>query len=355
MNAEVTTEENSSKLFAGELASSLRDDRLHLILLPTEKCNFRCTYCYEDFSIGRMDSGVVEGIKRLIDRRIDGLHSLSISWFGGEPLLALPVIEEISTHISKSAATKSDLQYSADMTTNAYLLDHSTADRLIRLGIREYQVSLDGPQPMHDQTRLQANGAGSFRRIWDNLLAIRDSDLSVSMLLRVHITPANLNSMPDFLRDIRRTFLGDSRFSVLLKPVERLGGPRDEEMDVLGHDSSPAILANLERIISAERGGDSVHPTPEVCYASRPNSLMIRANGVVGKCTVTLTDPRNALGTIRPDGTLEINNPLLRPWMRGWESGDWSALSCPANGLPGVPKTLLNIGPTRLASDLQVK
>lgn len=29
---------------------SLRNDVLHLILLPTEQCNFRCTYCYEDFS-----------------------------------------------------------------------------------------------------------------------------------------------------------------------------------------------------------------------------------------------------------------------------------------------------------------
>ncbi|WP_405575483.1 radical SAM protein [Streptomyces sp. NBC_01167] len=352
MNAKVTTEGKRSDLFASELASSLRDDSLHLILLPTEKCNFRCTYCYEDFSIGRMDSAVVEGIKRLIDRRIDGLRSLTISWFGGEPLLALPVIEEISTHVSESAATKPDLEYSADMTTNAYLLDHSTADRLSRLGIREYQVSLDGPQSMHDQTRLQANGAGSFHRIWDNLLTIRDSDLSVSILIRVHITPANLSSMPDFLRDIRNTFLGDSRFSVLLKPVERLGGPGDGSMDVISHDSAPAILANLASIVSVERGGDSVHPMPEVCYASRPNSLMIRANGVVGKCTVTLTDPRNAVGSIRPDGTLEINNPLLRPWLRGWGSGDWSALSCPANGLPGNRTTLLDIGPTRLASDM---
>ncbi|MFJ8583480.1 radical SAM protein [Streptomyces sp. NPDC093595] len=349
-NTEVVTEGGRAKRFAEELTSSLRNDSLHLILLPTEKCNFRCTYCYEDFSIGRMEASVVEGVKRMIDRRIGGLRSLSVSWFGGEPLLALPVIEEISAHIVESVTANPDLRYSADMTTNAYLLDRVTADRLGRLGIHEYQVSLDGPRTMHDRTRVQANGAGSFQRIWQNLLALLGSDLAFSVLLRVHVTPANLHSMPEFLSEIRRTFLGDPRFSVLLKPVERLGGPRDGDMEIIDHDAWPDVLADLERIIRSEGEGDPVHAAPDVCYASRPNSLMIRADGTVGKCTVALTDARNALGKIRSDGTVDIDNPLLRSWLRGWESGDWAALSCPADGLPGNRTTFLGLGPTRLVS-----
>ena len=37
-----------------EIAYSLSNEYLHLIVLPTEKCNFRCTYCYEDFLNGKM-------------------------------------------------------------------------------------------------------------------------------------------------------------------------------------------------------------------------------------------------------------------------------------------------------------
>src|SRR5437870_2316946 len=69
-------------------AEALSNQSLHLILLPTEKCNFRCVYCYEDFISGTMLDDVRLGVNALIEARIPELRSLSISWFGGEPLLA---------------------------------------------------------------------------------------------------------------------------------------------------------------------------------------------------------------------------------------------------------------------------
>nr|WP_260407689.1 radical SAM protein [Planomonospora venezuelensis] len=316
--------------------------------MPTEKCNFRCTYCYEDFSIGRMGASTVEGVKRLVDRRLDGLRFLNVSWFGGEPLLARPVVEDISAHIAAAVAERPDVEYVGDMTTNGYLLDTPAVTRLGALGIRRYQISLDGPQHIHDRTRVQAGGAGSFRRIWSNLLAIRDDPAPVDVLLRVHLTPANVPLMPEFLAEIRDTFLADARFSVILKPVERLGGPNDDAMDVVGEEEREGILAGLRSVVLGGGDGRRLQPVPDVCYASRPNSLMIRANGVVGKCTVALTDPANAIGKLRRDGTLEIDNLLLRPWLRGWESRDWTALGCPADGLPRDRTVLVQLGATRL-------
>ena len=70
------------------LTEVLAADVLHLILLPTEACNFRCTYCYEDFRLGRMSEDVVRGVEALLSRRAEGLARLEISWFGGEPLAA---------------------------------------------------------------------------------------------------------------------------------------------------------------------------------------------------------------------------------------------------------------------------
>ena len=42
---------------------------LHLIVLPTEACNFRCTYCFEDFKLKRMEPWVVLGLERWLTSR----------------------------------------------------------------------------------------------------------------------------------------------------------------------------------------------------------------------------------------------------------------------------------------------
>lgn len=322
--------------FEEELIASFYNDRLHLILLPTEKCNFRCTYCYEDFSIGRMTSETIQGVKRLIDRRLDDLRFLSVAWFGGEPLLARAVVEDISEHIVRATINQPNLHYEADMTTNGYLLDIPTVERLARLGIHLFQISLDGPESMHDRTRVRANGKGSFRQIWQNLLAIRDGVEPVNVLLRVHLTPDNLPFMPEFLVQIRETFLWDSRFQVLLKPVEHLGGPNDDKMEIISDEVRPRILAELEAIVLDGAGVDRLYSAPQICYASRPNSLMIRANGLIGKCTVALSDPANTIGRLLPDGSLQIDNARLRPWLRGWATRDRATLECPYAALPIV-------------------
>ncbi|MBQ0897425.1 radical SAM protein [Micromonospora sp. U56] len=331
---------------AQEFAASFSNDLLHLILLPTEQCNFRCTYCYEDFSIGTMKPAVVNGVKRLIERRMPGLRQLHVAWFGGEPLIALNIVEDVSRFVKELSDRSVEVIYSAEMTTNAYRLDLETASRLCQLGIEQYQITLDGPQHHHDRTRLQRNGEGSFERIWDNLIALRNSDLSYRVCLRVHVTPANLPDMPGFIRLLREKFLEDQRFSILIKAVGRWGGPNDQTMQVLeGPEKTQALNALHEKALPGIKE-ESIYTPGGVCYASRANSLMIRANGEIGKCTVALSDPANSIGRLLEDGTLQLRNSVLRPWLRGWSSGDSEVLGCPLVGLPrsdGQP-ALLQIG-----------
>lgn len=50
---------------------------LHLIILPTENCNFRCIYCYESFKKGKIKKEVVRGIKNFIYHRIKKLTTFT--------------------------------------------------------------------------------------------------------------------------------------------------------------------------------------------------------------------------------------------------------------------------------------
>jgi uncharacterized protein len=326
----------------GELVNSLRTDRLQLILLPTEQCNFRCTYCYEDFAIGRMSDAVVAGVKRLMERRAPALSRLQLSWFGGEPLLARSIIEDVSSYAQELQAELDGFEYIADMTTNGYKLDADAADHLANLGIRTYQVTVDGPAFIHNRTRVRADGGGSFERIWGNLRSIRESVVEVDILIRVHLTPENLSIMPGFLATLKETFLSDSRFSVHLKNVVPLGGPNDEEMDFLGPRDEEKV-SELEALVRDGTTSESVYSPEEVCYAARANSLLVRADGRIGKCTVGLSDDRNMIGRLLSNGTLQINNEKLRPWLKGWETGDVGLIACPYESMTRE-RPLLQIG-----------
>ena len=78
------------------IVDALSPRRLHLILFPTEQCNFRCVYCYEDFVLGRMSESTISGILSLLSHRAADLDGLQISWFGGEPLAAYDIVTRIS-------------------------------------------------------------------------------------------------------------------------------------------------------------------------------------------------------------------------------------------------------------------
>lgn len=309
--------------------------RMELILLPTEKCNFRCTYCYESFEVGRMPSWVIQAVKALVDRRASELDVLSIMWFGGEPLIANDIVLELSEHFAALARTYDGLQYLASMTTNGSRLDLHTAERLVAVGVRSFQVSLDGPKEHHDRTRLRADGAGSFDVIWNNLRQLAQSSLDIDIMLRLHVTPANRPALPEFVRRVRTELLGDTRFSLLFMPVAHLGGPNDDAFEVLRNDEIRATLMDLTAIAdgratsaTTERGASSLGAM-DVCYAAKPNSFVVRANGSLAKCTVGFDEPGNSIGRIRRDGTVTIRDAALAPWLQGWKTGQAKDLSCP--------------------------
>jgi uncharacterized protein len=66
-----------------------------------------------------------------------------------------------------------------------------------------------------------------------------------------------------------------------------------------------------------------------ICYASKANSIVIRANGDLAKCTVALYDTQNMIGHLKEDGELIIHKEKLSYWFKGLETMDKSLLACP--------------------------
>ena len=168
----VASETNEDTLKKVRTMEQVMDSSLHLILLPTEQCNFRCKYCYETFKKGKMNDTVQDSVIAYVRKNIHKHTGLYISWFGGEPLEALDVVEKLSRAF-QNICKVAKKPYSASMTTNGYDLSLETYKKLYDLGVYNYQITLDGLQEEHDRQRVLADGQGSFAKIVENLINIK--------------------------------------------------------------------------------------------------------------------------------------------------------------------------------------
>lgn len=312
-----------------KIVDCLDSSYLNLIILPTEKCNFRCTYCYEDFEKGRLKKETAIGIKKLIEKRISDLSELEISWFGGEPLLEKEIILEISNFALKKSKSVSSCIYRGDITTNAFLLNIELFKQLYEANIRFFQISLDGDEHLHNLTRRHANKSGTFNTIWENLLRMKETKLNFTVLLRVHFSAATVNDLDVLVRQIDESFGGDLRFKVKFKNIEKLGGVNDYMIKPL---SDKEILNHKKKLESMVKHKENLYIEPDnepyICYAARANSLVIRSDGSLAKCTVGLNDPINSIGYINDAGEISINTNY-NIWLEGLISQDTSFLECP--------------------------
>jgi len=334
-----------------QIASTLSRKTQQLIILPTEKCNFRCTYCYEDFMIGAMKESVQRGIERFLDQRVPELSQLSINWFGGEPLAARKIVLRLSSY-AKCLCDKHGVALRGGLTTNAYVLNFPLFEELVSYDQRFFQVTFDGWEEGHNAVRKLAGGGATFDRIWSNLVATRASRQEFEILIRIHVRRDNHRSLDTLLENVARTFGNDRRYSLDFEHLRDLGGDGGKSVDrplslaelreiavdlrarydvLVSREHGAATRAlEPEQTVSASaigevKGAAAAGATPYICYAAKPNSLLIRADGRIGKCTVALNDDRNTIGSINEDGSVTIDNALLRPWLRGLSNARMSA------------------------------
>lgn len=280
-----------------------RTDLMHLIILPTEACNFRCTYCYEAFSRGAMTYETKEGLKKYIQEKASCLHHLSISWFGGEPLLAHDIIGELSESFLDTAG-KYGLTYTADITTNGYYLTVPLFKQLLSWKISRFMITVDGPESVHDARRHLHGGGKTFSRILENLKEIRKLSDEFEIHLRVNFDNSNLNAIEELVLLLSEFFSGDARFQLFFRPVGRWGGVNDHRLPAC--DRTTVDLKIWEYAELGLNHGlrmssfieSSLLPTGSVCYAAKPYSLVVGSNGKLYKCTIAMDEDFNQVGLL---------------------------------------------------------
>jgi uncharacterized protein len=174
---------------------------LVLTIAPTLACNFSCDYCFENQSNIRMDEATEQALLAFSDRQMNHVGQVRLCWFGGEPTLCLPTIERLQNAFQQLAAKHQIDFVPASIITNGYLLDGAMAHRLAGMGIQLAQVTLDGPEEIHDQRRKLHSGKGTFRRIVDNLAQAADI---LTIGVRINVDRDNIDSAYEVIEILDR-------------------------------------------------------------------------------------------------------------------------------------------------------
>jgi uncharacterized protein len=165
-------------------------DEIQLFYVPNYACNFNCSYCcqhsYESPKAGQQDE-VLAAFFAYIDRSFVGRRKY-VTLFGGEPLLPT---EGSARALEGLIAGTLERNLDLALVTNGYHLERYI-DVVARGRIREIQVTLDGPQAVHDGRRHLVSGQATFDSIVKGIDAALARDLAVN--LRTVLDRENLDA-----------------------------------------------------------------------------------------------------------------------------------------------------------------
>ncbi len=253
----------------------------------TDRCNLACTHCYQEgaktaeMSLSQVKA-VIEEIADMIEiwswnYGIDFSPSLNIT--GGEPFLHRDIFEILEELRRR--------RFEIFLLSNGTLINKDKARFLSWLGMKGVQVSIEGPEEIHDSIRGRGSFASSLRGI-EHLV-----NEGVMVSLNVTLSDINADRLPDMVA--LSSSLG----------VQRLGfsrlvpyGRGAELMDrILERDR---VRDLYQRIFSIESDGlKIVTGDPLASQMFRSSNSLDEGTVPLGGCAAGISGL-----TLLPDGTV---------------------------------------------------
>ncbi|MDH3391825.1 MAG: radical SAM protein [Desulfobulbaceae bacterium] len=282
----------------------------------TERCNLRCTHCYQTGT--RSEELNLTEIRLVLDEIIDMLEawsetyqlefSPSLNITGGEPFLRkdlFEILEEMST-----------AGFAIFLLTNGTLIDKEKAEHLARLGINGVQVSIEGPEEIHNSIR----GKGSFAASCKGVSHLVKAGLRVTLNATLsEINAEKFQDMIDIATGLGVQKLGFSRLVPSgrgLDLVNRMIGRAEVKKiyeSIFGLDTGDLKIVTGDPVASQMRNGiepvDDCGSIATGGCAAGVSGLTILPDGTIIPCR-RLPIP---LGNVRQDSLREIwaNSEIL--------------------------------------------
>lgn len=292
------------------LRSRFNSAFMALTIAPTMACNFRCVYCFEkgQYHNQVMTEQTAQKIVDFIKRKANQLERLSITWYGGEPLLAMNQVELISRQVL-AICNEYNIDYKSSVITNGYLLNPDIVNCLKNSGVNDIQITIDGPKDIHDQRRPLANGKGTFDVIMNNLLTIRGI---LPVIVRINTDYENWEQLNKIIEFFRQNGLMDD-IIVYLGLVTPSNGQYEGSKCL---SDTAYSKFNLRFMQENNIPLTYIYPVPKgnYCTADQSNSWVIDPRGDLYKCWSDIGIIERRTSTLYANDT-DVNATLLNDYM----------------------------------------
>ena len=149
-----------------------------LTILPTTECNARCAYCYQSgIKKESMQEETVDTLIAFIQKYISSEKKLSISWFGGEPLLEHDKI----TRICK-ALEKENIIIKSNMISNGSLFTEELIQNAKSIWhLNKVQITIDGLEEDYNLIKNYTNIDNAFHKVINVIKLLLNNNINVSV------------------------------------------------------------------------------------------------------------------------------------------------------------------------------
>ncbi|ABQ26152.1 geopeptide radical SAM maturase [Geotalea uraniireducens] len=292
--------------------ANARSNRFYAKVVMNLDCNLACPYCFEDHFRGRhymtQDTARLL-VDTVIREQIGRGRDVKLGFYGGEPLLSLPLIREIAIPLRDAAAEKG-VKFSFVLTTNGTLLTRSVVEELLPLGLTGAIITLDGPREIHDRQRPFVSGAGSYDIIVANIKATFDM---IELQLGGNYSRDDYREFPRMLdhliaEGIPPERIGEVQFAPII--------PKSGSGVTTGADTSACCTSGSEPWVTEaapllreeilKQGFKAMKPTQAACAIEFDNDLVVNYDGSLYKCPVFMGWPELSIGSLT-EGTRDYS------------------------------------------------
>jgi len=291
--------------------TAFSSDSLSLTIAPTTACNFACPYCYEKgIDYRTMNDIVINDLIEFIKKH-DKIQGLGITWYGGEPLLAIDKIEKILIEIKKLNIKI----YNNSIVTNGFYLNSNNQDFIIKNSFNSMQITLDGATAQaHNNRRFLKTGGETWNTILLNLDMFFKKFHNIRVDIRCNIDNKNQEEFLKLKVELNKRW--NNNPNVNIYPGILTNNENDNNSTTCNYMTGKDVSKFHLNLGIKEKTSPYFNFEYSSCGATCINSYVVGPEGELYKCWNDIGHNEMIIGYLNKDKNI-TNNKVLFQYLGG--------------------------------------